>query len=339
MTDANSVGSYIGSSISSKQSTDAKIQKRGAITSYFLFPNYTLKTDATSLIIDRRSIGDYIVVGHSTNGQAVGTNYKVGAPADSWTSIQTDIASYPITLVFRKEIAKFLNGESFTAPNYAELGTGITAYDFNQTANVTPSGVRKILESRNIATTKQVEYDVRIFDRNTASIREIGLFNATSSGSMIIRYLITSLSLAITNEYRFRIKIDLKDVTPGDALITDYGLNEVRDILGGVSASIPTYVEWSNGTGAIASTDVALDGANKQRNAVSTLTASRPPSPGYKVNWLGVLTSAQLDGITVSKSGLFTASSGDVLFTETKFGGISKTTLFKVQEQTSITVR
>ena len=331
--------------MSSSNSTDSKIQKRGAITTYFLFPNYSVKVSAASFVLYYRAISDYIVVGHSVNGQAVGTNFKVGSPADTWTVYLIVTGEFPITLTQRVELAKLLNSESFTAPNYLEIGKGATSYNYSQTKNFISSGSRKIVDSTDVTTSKQILYDFRLQDREDTSIREFGLFNASSGGTMAIRYLLTlngvsvPITLLKTREYKINIRLEIKDATPGDALVTDYALNEIRDSLSGESIGIPTHVEWSDGTSAIVSTDVSLDGSNKQRNAIETISSSRPPAPGYKVNWLGILTSAQLDGVTISKSGLFTASSGDVLFTENKFGGISKTTLFKVQEQTSVTVR
>ena len=334
-----SAGEYIGKKLSEQSSLRTSIPKRGAITTYFLFPNYAIRLWTNSLIVDRRGIDSYIVVGHSTNGQAVGINYKVGAPADSWTTIEENYADYPVTLDFRIDVAKWLNNESFTEPSYAEIGTGATVYDYTQTANVTPSGVRKIIETKDNSTSKEVEYDVRFIDRNDSNIREIALFNASSSGTMMIRYVISDLDMSIDNEYRFRIKLNIDDITPGDAMVTDYGLNEIRDACSGDSADRPDYNEWSDGTGTMASGDTSLDGSNKQRNQEKTLTDSRPPAPGYRVSWLFILTTSQLNSQTLRKSGLFTDASGNTLFAQNRFGDISKTDLFKVQEQPSITVR
>jgi len=334
-----SAGEYIGKKLSEQTNLRTTIPKRGAITTYFLFPSYAIRLWTSQLIVDRRGIDSYIVVGHSTNGQAVGINYKVGAPADSWTTIEENYADYPVTLDFRIDVAKWLNNESFTEPSYAEIGTGATVYDYTQTANVTPSGVRKIIETKDNSTSKEVEYDVRFIDRNDSNIREIALFNASSSGTMMIRYVISDLDLAISNEYRFSVTLNIRDVTPGDAMITNYGMNEIRDQIAGVGGSRPDYFEWSDGTGIMDYTDTSLDGSNKQRNAEKSMSDSRPTVPGYKVQWLGILTAAQLNSQAVTKSGLYTDSSGNTLFAQNQFGTINKTSLFKIQEQDSITVR
>lgn len=337
MTTERELGQTLGGTISNQESISQSVVKRGSITTYFLFPNYAFRIYANEMIVESRSIGDYFVVGHSVNSSV--SNYKVGAPADSWSGIETNYAETPITLTFRQDVAGWLNGDGITAPTYIEVGTGTTSYNYSQNALITASGVRKIIETKDNATTNKITFKASMIDRNDANIREFGLFNASSDGTMAIRYVIDDLDMAIGTEYRFTVVLYLEDVTPGDAMITTYGLNEVRDILTGNSASYPTYTEWSDGTGAMTDSDTSLDGSNKDRNAHKTMSDSLPTVPGYRVSFLSVLTDAELNTYSLTKSGLFTDSSGNTLFAQNKYGAINKTALFKIQEQDSITVR
>lgn len=332
-------GNVVGTSISEQQVMKQSVQKRGTPTTYFLFPNYAVRVFITQVKVESRGLDDYFVVGHSTNSQIGGNRYKVGSPADSWTEIEVFNENKSITLDLRDDIAKWLNNESITEPSYGAVGTGTTSYNYSQSALVSETGTRKVIETKDNSTSKEITYKFHLLDRSDSNLREFGLFSLSSAGVMAFRKVISNLDLSIDTEYRFTVVMEIEDVTPGDSMITNYGMNEIRDKLTGNNASIPDYMGWSDGTGSLAYTDTTLDGSNKQRNVMKSMSDSRPTVPGYKTSYLGILTSAQLSSQTLTKSGLFTDSSGSTLFAQNRFGDISKTSLFKVQEQDSITVR
>lgn len=340
------LGIYIGNRLNEQEVKNTSVQKRGAVTTYFLLPNYVIRLYTNNFYFARRAISDYFVVGHSVNSQIGSSRWKVGGPADSWTILSdlgANLGQKPVTIQFRKDTAAWLNGEGSTPMTHGALGTGTTAYDFSDVELETQSGVRKLIESRDYSTDGQVTFKVNFMDLDTADISEMGLFSAATNGTMLSRYVTTSFGpFTLSKLYEYQIVLNLKivDNTPGDAMVTTYGLNEIRDMSANQSADIPDYIEWSNSTGTMSASDTNFDGASEQRNAASTFTNSRPPAPGYKVSWLGILTSGQLNGTAITKSGLFTDSgTSATLFAQNQFGTINKTALFKIQEQPNIFVR
>ena len=150
--------------------------------------------------------------------------------------------------------------------------------------------------------------------------------------NLYTRRIISALTITNTKDYRFTIKISFEDASIGNGLLVNAGLNEIRDWMGGVVTTAPTHIEWNDSTLAVDATHTDSDwdtgGSNEQRNAIESAKKDTPTS----LKWTTVLTTAQLDGVDITKSGIFNASSGDDLFAEILYGATSKTTLFAIIE-------
>lgn len=332
MTTLKEVGSVLGASKNAQESVKSRIQKRGVTTTYFLFADFIVQIYYFKLQIDYRDLEDYFVVGHSINS-SVG-DYKVGSPSGGYSTALETFIPTPVTIDFREEVAKKINGESATGPTHLAIGTGTDSLDVTDSTLGSESGDRTDIEE-----TLRTNYAKTIGyfqDRDDQNITELGVFNASSGGTMVVRYVFDEIDFSKSNEYKIELRSRMLGRSIGETRINDY--NFFENFLINTDDTAPSHIGWSDGTGSLSSSDTDLDGSNKQRNALKTYTNSRPTNPGYKVKFLGVLTSAQLNSVTVTKSGLFTGASGSNLFCEIRHSDISKTSLFKIQEQVSITV-
>ncbi len=119
---------------------------------------------------------------------------------------------------------------------------------------------------------------------------------------LISRHVISSLTTATTKEYRFTVDYEFEDDSIGEALVVNAGLNSIRDWMNGDSVTAPTHIEWNDATGLPASGDTQSDwdsgGSNEQRNAISAQSIVSTSELKYDAT----LTSAQLDGVSISKS-------------------------------------
>ena len=71
---------------------------------------------------------------------------------------------------------------------------------------------------------------------------------------------------------------------------------------------------------------------DKKEELISKISQVWPQSVDKLVTFESLLTTAQLDGVNIYKSGTFNAAANGNLFGETKYGKIAKTTLFQVYQ-------
>lgn len=158
------------------------------------------------------------------------------------------------------------------------------------------------------------------------------------ASELYTRRIISSLTIGTDRDYRFTVTLELSDNSIGLATFVDNGMNEIRDWMGAATATAPSHIEWNDATGTPAETDDQSNwdtgGGNEQRNAIG----SKGRSPSTVVKYTTVLTTAQLDGVTISKSGIFNASTGATLIAQTKYAGVVKNTLFGVIEVDQINI-
>ena len=157
-------------------------------------------------------------------------------------------------------------------------------------------------------------------------------------GELFSRHVIADLVTATTKEYRFIIDYVFSNDSIGSAVVVDTGLNLIRDWMNGDTVTCPTYIEWNDATGTPAITDTSSDwdtgGSNEQRNIIS----SQNEVSTVEIEYHSTLTSSQLDGVDITKSGLFNASSNGTLWAQILYGAVNKTTGFGIIETDHITI-
>ena len=336
---ATNFAQIIGNVINTQENMKSGMVKPGVINTYFVLNNWRIIVRSISMLLESRSLGTAFILDHSVNGLLDAGKILDGS-VGSYSTIESNATTLELTNAYKEELAKCLVGDSVGYPTHFEIGTGTTAYSISQTSLVTASGARVSSTNTN-STTKQTQFQGLFSDRADANIKEVGLFNASSSGDMVIRYVLSSeVDMSVSSDYRFTIKITYTDNTPGNALVNTTGLNEMRDwMYDGATGTAPTYTEWNDSTedvdAAHNDTDWDTGGGNEQRNAFVSNSGTRAT---YKVSWRCELTTAQLNGVNVTKSGLFNSAAGATLWSESEYGPINKTTLFKVLETDSITI-
>jgi hypothetical protein len=328
------VGEVIGTTIADQNKITQSVVKKGSVTTYFTFGQYFFDIKGVFLKIEEQALNNHFTLDHSVNCVLDSATLQLDTGLGSLSTSVSDSVNKNLTISSKIEMAKFLAGESSTSPSHIAIGTGSTPYSDSQTDLVTISGARFIIKSISNATSKRLIYIEDITDRDL-TLREVGLFDALTSGNMWLRWVTSALTMVTSKNYKITIYIDFSNPSSSESLVTDYLYNQARDYLYNSIGSPPTYLEWSNGTSIPESTDTALDGANKERN-ISTI--KRNPSPGTKVEFKTILASSELNSIDITKMGLHVSSTGSNLCTQTRYGLIPKLALFKVQDFSTIKV-
>lgn len=153
-------------------------------------------------------------------------------------------------------------------------------------------------------------------------------------GSYIwVRYVIGNFTTtARLREYRFTIDIEINDSSLGQSLVVDSGLNACRNWLGGTATTSPTHAAWGTGTTDPATSDTTLEG-EQQRNAFISQR-----NRGDGVLFISQLETDEANSTAITKAGIFNAAAAGTLYSETEFGAINKTSLFKVNQNDIFTI-
>lgn len=118
-----------------------------------------------------------------------------------------------VTNVGLGKIIAALNGDAHTPPVHIGWGTGSTTEAATQTALVTPSAEARTSGTKSKQTTNTADDTYRVVgsitSASTQTIAEVGLFDASSAGSMYVRGTFTGIALANGDAIEFTINIVL----------------------------------------------------------------------------------------------------------------------------------
>ena len=225
--------------------------------------------------------------------------------------------------------------EITTRPTRFVVGTDNTTPSEDDTKLGTEVG-REITLTFDIATAKKTQWILSLgssHDYIGQTLKEIGVIgDYTEGGYMFYRGVISDLATVSTKEYLITIDVEYEDASTGNALMTDVGLNLLRDWLGGTDRTPPTHTAWGTGTSDPLASNTAL-GSQEQINAIDTQRKEH-----FKVIYETILTKSQANSKTITESGLFNKSSSGDLYGRMVFGGVEKNNMFQVQEISSIRV-
>lgn len=106
------------------------------------------------------------------------------------------------------EIKNWLAGSSATAPTHINVGSGSTRGAKSDTVLGTEIGTRIAFDSTTTST-NSVKYSILIAstEKNGYSFREVGMFNASTSGDMFTRGTHTVINKTDTIEVQYEITI------------------------------------------------------------------------------------------------------------------------------------
>lgn len=117
-----------------------------------------------------------------------------------------------ITLDMKENVTDYLANQSPTPPSHLALGDDNTAFTESDTTLANEIS-RKILDSTNITgNNRQVEYSVAWTTTELVgdTIRELGLFNASTSGTMFNRVVIGDIDK--NNTFSLKVIVTIKVV-------------------------------------------------------------------------------------------------------------------------------
>ena len=159
---------------------------------------------------------------------------------------------------------------------------------------------------------------------------EIGIFNAATDGDLYTRYVVSPFSMTTGLVYRITFDTNFLDLTAGRGIFTTAGLNETRDWVSAGSGVAPIQTAWGTGTTNPAVGNTTLEG-EQERNAFTGTSRV-----GTTITYNALLTSAEANATTITKSALFNLGAGGDMFTEQLFAGIAKTALIQVLDYETI---
>jgi len=317
-----------------KESMKTELIKPGTRNQRIIFGDYRLKIKSTRCKIEYRDIGSAFVLGHPDNG-VLGTSALGSGTMGSWTEIETINTSQEITDSAKDLVATWLKDGSGNGMDYIAVGTSSTAYSVDDDTALGSELDRKEV-SVDTSTDAKIIFTMEVKSTDSTiignTIKEVGLLNASSGGTLGTRYVISDLATINTKEYRFTIDIEFYDFSTSIGIWTTSGLNEIRNWFANQSATQPTYCAWGTGITDPAASDTTLEG-EQQRNS---FTISKKIN--FVVTFETLLGFSEANGYDITKSGLFNASTNGVLFVEQKFPAISKNNKFNIYEIDRITI-
>ena len=370
-----SLGEYLGGVLKEqKAKNETQGLNPGIISSYFVFGNYRFKIRITKILVEQQNIGgESLIWGNSTFGTwgsfkwslgttvagiygntnsvygsaqyNIGTGFVLGnstfgvlgtsllgGTMTDYVQVEEIILNQTIPTIARKIVADWLAGSSRNNPEYIGLGTDGTEYSESDTSLGNEIGRKTI--TYNISDSKRVEFQIEVLSTDTEyhsdTFKEVGLM--ATGGDLFGRGIISDLTMDPATNTRITIRFDLDDDSIGDATMCTSGINEVKNWLGNSSATAPTQMAWGTGSDSISSLDTSLSNVT-ERNILLNQTTSDDTAV-----LVGIMAKDEATGEDITRSGLYNGSTGSDLFCETKFGTISKSSLFQIYETDKIKI-
>jgi hypothetical protein len=321
------VADIIANVVNQNTLQDSTLIKQGQISTWFRLNYYAVDVQLIEAKLESKDLAEGGFVVGNPALSIVGTT-KIGAGSTAFSVRQTitNPNSGYLHDVGVTQLAKWFAGDAPDRPGYFAHGSGSTAVSLSQTALVT----EEVRATTDVVTVTETSTDTVTLSYEIASdgtprtFREMGLFDADAAGNMWTRVLFTAYSINATTTIRMSLKFKIVPTNTTTSIITDVGLDRIRDFIGAGSA-IFGYTEISDGTAALDVTDTSLDGSNKDRNAVAAATRN-----GNSVEVVTSWTTAEFNTYTMGKIGSFIGSGVSTdLFAESLLSGQTKADTFK----------
>ena len=311
--------------------------KQDTISNYFVLSDYKLKIQLTKVQLEERTLGDAFVLGNTQQG-ILGTNKLGESGVGAWGDKENDVVLRNLTRTGKNFVASWLASESYTPPTHVGFGSGSGAPSEGDTTLATETGSRTNIDTYGVGTSKTVTYQSLWTEGTQRTVREVGLFDASSTGNLYVRHVFDAdQTLAVSKQFRLTFTVILADSTAGTALIVDAGMNVIRDAIANVAANPPTYTEWNDTTSTplITHTESTWDSGSSNEDRNIFTISSRVNNV---VSFETLLDTTELNSVNITKSGTFNASANGTLFGQILYGSIVKTNLFQVYEIDRYTV-
>jgi hypothetical protein len=194
-----------------------------------------------------------LIWNHPTKGTWDSQKWGDGDAFNSYVEEQSIVLSQKLTRAGRSDIKDWFIGETASPISHVAVGSGSTAFSVDDTALETEIS-RIETDPPTVADKKLTYVDVFNTLEGNGSVREIGLLNASTGGTLFNRAVLSSaftktnlMNLKVTQEITLSNSIPTTSTSP----VMDAGVNEVRDFIRGASVLSPTHIAFGNGTGII----------------------------------------------------------------------------------------
>lgn len=99
----------------------------------------------------------------------------------------------------------------------------------------------------------------------------------------------------------------------------------ITQSLAGSTFTAPSHVAWGDSSTVFDAESTSL-GSEVERNAYDTRDLQ-----SQTIEWVGLLTTLEANGTTITEAGLFNAASNGDMFLRNTFDGIEKTNAFEIE--------
>lgn len=106
-------------------------------------------------------------------------------------------------------ILSFLNNSSPDAPSHIGIGSSNTSPSVSDTTLGTEEGRYDIDTTTSTVNSINFTYLLPTTALNSKTLKEVGLFNAASSGTMLSRNIFTEISKTTSLEVEFTLKVEI----------------------------------------------------------------------------------------------------------------------------------
>lgn len=276
----------------------------------------------TSSKIEEQAYGSASVVGHPTLSAVPWT---VGAPTASVTTESSQTSSNKMTLDGREQVALWLVNQSANYPSYIAMGTDSSAP--SETDSALFAEINRFPIDQVTVTGKSIEFRALRpgLSQSGQIVRELGLFNAASGGTMFARATVSAYTLLTDSQNYLYITMSGSNQVP----VMDGMINEVNNWLSDGSGAYPTHIAWGTDSSYITSSTHSTMIHEDFRNAI-TLTSGPIEAKGWQDRWESQMALTQGTGSTYYQSGLWTAASNGTLMMYGNNPPISKNDRFVV---------
>lgn len=267
MNSVEELGKVIGKTVDNTNINQQSLISPGEESSWLILHYYRIKIKCTNVLVESEDIaGKAFVIGHPTlsvlpvvlgsGAYSMTTHHNVSSPS----TIITDVG--------REQLAKWIAGESPDRPQYIAWGDDDTAFVATQTALISEkyrSGATTNAKTTVGTVTLQSTLTASL---TTGTLKEVGIFDATSAGNMWFRCVINPLTVGSTLSIRITFTFEISDETDmPNTLVTNTGLNHIRNFLYN-GTTVFGYTGISNGSTVPTVYDTNLDGT-VEKNAIN----------------------------------------------------------------------
>lgn len=309
--------------LAQQQETDKnKLTDASPEHSIFLVQDGFITFNVVAARVEHQPYDGRFVVGHPSLGKIPAL---IGAPTSSVSTASSTTYTQSININGKSEISNWLVNQATSHPTYIAIGTGsaeMSEFDTSLAGELRRFPVDQISYSSGVLTFRATRSGMT---DSGLSLREIGLFNSSSAGSLFARTTFSAYTLNTTGQNYIYIGLSGSCNFP----VMDGAITETINWLSSGAATPPTHISWGTASSYITSSTWSAMEHESFRNTIDS-TEGPLPSKNFWARWNAQMGLTQGTGSIFYQSGLWNASTNGTLFMYATNPPISKNNRFVV---------